>query len=296
LIPYLCLHSLIAMRKKHTSIPVNDFGGEYHSGISIEKMCLNDLPAGTAQHAERHDRHSFHLLEKGIITIEVDFQTHQMTAPAVIYMHPNQVHRILSFENVTVNSWAIDNENLHPEYLKILEELAPLRPLPLNEETFSLLKDAASLCLKLSIRKSDRLYHSLLKDSCNILVSMTISQYLEQTKPADKLSRFETIAKAFREILEQNFSKLKGPAEYAEKLSISAPYLNECIKNATGHPVSYHIQQRIILEAKRLLYHSGISVKEIANQLGYDDYPYFSRLFTKITGMSALAFRGRNRE
>ncbi|MDO7743140.1 MAG: helix-turn-helix domain-containing protein, partial [Pedobacter sp.] len=150
--------------------------------------------------------------------------------------------------------------------------------------------------LKLSIRKSDRLYHSLLKDSCNTLVSMTISQYLEQTKPADNLSRFETIAKAFREILEQNFSKLKGPAEYAEKLNISAPYLNECIKNATGHPVSYHIQQRIILEAKRLLYHSGISVKEIANQLGYDDYPYFSRLFTKITGMSALAFRNRNRE
>ena len=296
MIPYLCLHSLIAMRKKHTSIPVNDFGGEYHSGISIEKMCLNDLPAGTAQHAERHDRHSFHLLEKGIITIEVDFQTHQMTAPAVIYMHPNQVHRILSFENVSVNSWAIDNENLHPEYLKILEELSPLRPLPLNEETFSLLKDAASLCLKLSVRKNDRLYHSLLKDSCNTLVSMTISQYLEQTKPADKLSRFETIAKAFREILEQNFSKLKGPAEYAEKLNISAPYLNECIKNATGHPVSYHIQQRIILEAKRLLYHSGISVKEIATQLGYDDYPYFSRLFTKIAGMSAMAFRKRNPE
>jgi len=72
--------------------------------------------------------------------------------------------------------------------------------------------------------------------------------------------------------------------------------LNECVKNATGHPVSYHIQQRIILEAKRLLYHSGKSVKEIATQLGYDDYPYFSRLFTKITGMSALAFRNRNHE
>ena len=288
---------LKAMRKKNTSIPVNDFGGEYHSGISIEKMCLNDLLMGIdAQHAERHDRHSFHLLEKGTITIEVDFQTYQMTAPSVIYMHPNQVHRILSFEDVTVNSWAVDNENLHQEYLKILEELTPLKPLPLNEEIFSLFKDAASLCLKLSIRKHDRLYHSLLKDSCNTLVSMTISQYLEQAKSADKLSRFEAIAKAFREILEQNFSKLKGPAGYAEKLNISAPYLNECVKNATGYPVSYHIQQRIILEAKRLLYHSDKSVKEIATQLGYNDYPYFSRLFTKITGMSALAFRNRNRE
>ena len=285
------------MGKRNTSIPVNDFGGEYHSGISIERMSLNNLPdIGDVYQSERHDRHSFHLLEEGTVTIEIDFQTYQMTAPAMIYMHPNQVHRMLSIDNVTVNSWAIDNEYLNPEYLTILEELTPVKPLSLSKETFSLVSDAVSLCLKLSIRKSDRLYHSLLKDSCNTLVSMTISQFLEQTKSSENLSRFEIITKAFREILEQNFTKLRGPAAYAEKLNISAPYLNECIKKVTGHPVSYHIQQRIILEAKRLLYHSNKSVKEIANQLGYDDYPYFSRLFTKTTGMSALAFRGKNFE
>ena len=58
----------------------------------------------------------------------------------------------------------------------------------------------------------------------------------------------------------------------------------------------YHIQQRIILEAKRLLYHSGKSVKEIATEFGYDDYPYFSRLFSKVAGMNALTLRGKNLE
>ena len=285
------------MRKKNTSIRVNNFGGEYHSGISIEKMSLNDIPLpGYAYQSERHDRHSFHLVEKGTITIEIDFERYQLHAPAVVYMHPNQVHRMISFEDVTVTSWAADNENLNPGYLKVLEELSPLGPLALNEETFSLLSEAVSLCLRLSLRRNDKLYQPLLKDSCNTLVCLTISQYLEQTKPANTLSRFESVAKAFREVLENNFTTLKSPAGYAEKLNISAPYLNECVKNTTGHPVSYLIRERVMLEAKRLLYHSDQSVKEIATRLGYDDYPYFSRLFTRHAGTSALAFRKKNHE
>lgn len=57
-------------------------------------------------------------------------------------------------------------------------------------------------------------------------------------------------------------------------------YLNECVKNITGFSVSYHIQQRIILEAKRMLFYTNKSIKEIAIELGYDDYPYFSKKLT----------------
>jgi AraC family transcriptional activator of pobA len=45
-----------------------------------------------------------------------------------------------------------------------------------------------------------------------------------------------------------------------------------------------------------LLFYSDKTVKEIAAELGYDDYPYFSRLFTKIAGMTAVAFRNKNRD
>jgi len=96
--------------------------------------------------------------------------------------------------------------------------------------------------------------------------------------------------------LERDFVTVKRPTEYAQQLNISSPYLNECVKKTTGHSVSYHIQQRIILEARRLLYHSDLSVKEIATELGYDDYPYFSRLFSKVTGMTALGFRNKNHD
>jgi AraC-like DNA-binding protein len=174
-----------------------------------------------------------------------------------------------------------------------LEEIEPAKPLTLKQDEFSVISDAVSLCIKLSERKNEKLYRSLLIGSCETLIGLVISQYLVQSKPLDKLSRLEIITKAFKAILEKNFATAKRPGEYAQQLNISTTYLNECIKSTTGYSVSHHIQQRIILEAKRLLYHSDKSVKEIATELGYDDYPYFSRLFTKVTGMTALAFRNK---
>jgi len=283
------------MRKKATSIPVNRFDGEFNAGFFIERIAFKDLPSfEELEQPERHDRHSFFLLENGTVTLEIDFKKYKIKSPSVIYMHPNQVHRILAFENVTVSSLGINNENLNPEYLKLLEEITPAKPLLLNKETFSLLSGAASLCIKFSERKHDRLYHSLLKDSCNALVALVVSLYLEQSRSTDKPSRFEVVTKAFKEILEHNYTAVKRPAAYAQKLNISTPYLNECVRNTTGYSVTYHIQQRVILEAKRLLYHSDKSVKEIAFELGYDNYPYFSRLFTNISGMTPLTFRNKN--
>ena len=283
------------MRKKTKSIPVNTMAGEFNPGITIEKISFKDLSSfKEAKQSHRHDRHSFFLLENGTVSIEIDFKEYKIKAPSVIYIHPDQVHRTTAFEKITVSSWAINNENLNLEYAALLEDIAPAKPLVLNKEMFSIISEAVSLCIKFSERINDKLYHSLLKDSCNALVALVVSQYLAQAKSADKLSRFNIITKAFRETLERDYSTAKRPAAYAEKLNISTPYLNECVKNTTGYSVTHHIQQRVILEAKRLLYHSDKSVKEIAAELGYDDYPYFSRLFTKVARMTAIAFRNKN--
>jgi AraC family transcriptional activator of pobA len=293
--PYLCLENVPAMRKNAGVIPVNNFGSESGGGITIERISFEYLPdLGEWEQPERHDHHSFFLLEKGSVTMEIDFQQYEIHAPSVIYMHPDQVHRIIAFENVTVSAWAVNNVSLNPAYLKMLEDITPAAPMLLNHEPYTLLAEAVSLCIKFAGRGKDQLYHSLLKDQVNVLAGLVISHYRGQRTPAGKLSRSEAVAKAFRETLALHFASFKRPAEYAQKLNLSTAYLNECVKNITGHSVSYHIQQRVVLEAKRLLYHSGHSLKAIAAALGYDDYAYFSRLFTKVSGMAPLTFRQKN--
>lgn len=279
------------------SIPVNPMLGNIKTGIIIAKASFQDLTAlEKLEKSHRDDYHLFFLVEKGTISIEIDFQLHKIIPMTAIYIHPNQVHRMVAFDNVTVSIWAISNENLSPEYLNLLEDITPAKPLSLNEDTFSVISEAVSLCIKISDRNQEKLYHELLKNSCNTLVALIASQYLVQSKPMDKFSRSEIITKAFKALLERNFTTAKRPTEYAKQLNISVPYLNECVKNTTGHSVSHHIQQRVILEAKRLLFHSDKSVKEIATYLGFDDYPYFSRLFTKVTGITAMSFRNKNHD
>jgi len=288
--------------KKIQSIPVNTIAEHFDAGIAIERIHFSTSEeaklnsSDQAKLAHREDRHSFFLLESGTVIVEIDFQEYKIVAPSVVYMHPDQVHRLLKFENVTVSSLAINNESLNPEYLKLLESLTPAKPLVLEQETFTLISDAISLCIKFSKLKNEKLYHSLLKDSCNALIALVTSQYLALAKSTETLSRFKLISDAFKSLLESNFISVKSPTAYAQRLNISTPYLNECVKNATGYSVSYHIQQRIILEVKRLLYHSDKSVKEISSELGFDDYPYFSRFFTKAAGMTPLTFRNKNLE
>lgn len=285
------------MPGKTNYIPVNTLPEGSCRGIMLMRDFLDGSPnSEQVERAHRDGGYTFIIQESGTTHIEIDFETHHIQAPALIFIHPHQVHRVIGFELAQISTWIITEENLRPEYLSLLENLAPAGVLPVKSETLIILSETVALCMKLSEQKMEVLYQSILKESVNTLVALIISQYLATAKPAGQHTRTEEITKAFKSTLEKHFKTIKNPADYAAQLHISTAYLNECVKAITGKPVSAHIQLRVVLEAKRLLYHSGKSVKEIAGELGYDDYSYFTRLFTKVTGMNPVAFRDKNRE
>jgi len=285
------------MQKRSKAIPVNarsDGGGD---GVLITRIVFDGKPGiQEVEQSHRDDWHLFLLQEKGTTTLEIDFERHQIKPGSVIYIHPSQVHRLIGFKKASVANWMIESEHLKPEYLRLLEEITPLPALRLDKEMSAILSEAVTLGMQIAARSDEKLHRSLLQDSCNTLVALLISQYLGSSGSKGRPSRFEVVSQAFKSALERNFETIKRPVEYARMLNVSAPYLNECVRNATGHSVSHHIRHRVILEAKRLLYHSGRSVKEIASGLGYDDYSYFTRVFTKTTGFTPSAFRDKNLE
>lgn len=285
------------MPKKNQHIHVNTLPSGTREGIVIGRNTINGSPNFAAvERAHRDNGHLFILQEKGKTHIEIDFKTHQITERSVIYIHPSQIHRLISFENATVTTWIITSENLQAEYINLLEDLKPVDAVLLSQDSFDIICKAANLCVEVVEHKQQKLYENILKQGCNTLVALIVSEYLAQVKPAEHSSRFELVTKAFKTSLEKNFSTIKSPSAYAALLNVSAPYLNECVKTATGQAVTFHIQQRVILEAKRMLFHSDQSVKEIAGVLGYDDFSYFTRLFTKTVGTTPLVFRSKNLE
>jgi AraC-like DNA-binding protein len=285
------------MRKKSKHIPVNTLPKGTYCGIMIMRESFNGSPDfEEVERSHRDGGYTFIIQEVGNTHIEIDFQTYCIQASSIVYIHPNQVHRVIAFEHALISTAIITEENLHPEYLAMLENLAPVKPFTVSNGTLAILSETAALCVKLSEKKEEKLYNSILQDSCNTMVAIIVSQYLAGVEPSDHFTRFEIITKSFKAALENDYKKVKNPADYARRLNISTPYLNECVKATTGRSVSIHIQQRIILEAKRLLFHSNRSVKEIAGELGYDDYSYFTRLFVKVVGSTPIAFRDKNHE
>lgn len=94
----------------------------------------------------------------------------------------------------------------------------------------------------------------------------------------------------FERLLEENFRTQKSASAYADLLHVSAKHLNRILQSVIGKSTSEAILNRVILEAQRMLIHSRKNLAEIADELGFDDYSYFSHVFKKKTGKSPSAF------
>ncbi len=95
----------------------------------------------------------------------------------------------------------------------------------------------------------------------------------------------------FMELLKKHYATKKLVSEYADELCVTPNYLNSIIKKISGYPASHHIQQYIILEAKRQAMYSGLRMKEIAYSLGFEDYAHFSKFFKNYSGMSFTSYK-----
>jgi len=95
----------------------------------------------------------------------------------------------------------------------------------------------------------------------------------------------------FLEMVNTHFMSRKKVVEYARELRVVPNYLNIKVKKVTGMTASYHIQQRVIVEAKRRAQADYMNLKEIAYTLGYDDLSHFSKFFKKFSGMSFSDFK-----
>lgn len=98
----------------------------------------------------------------------------------------------------------------------------------------------------------------------------------------------------FKELLEKNFRNEKSVKRYATLLNISEKILHKASTQLIDKTPKQLIDQRVILEAKRLLVHSNLSIKEIAYDLGFEEPTNFIKYFRKHSGMTPAEFREQN--
>jgi AraC-like DNA-binding protein len=251
-------------------------------------------------HAAHRDEHYVLLfLQKGSFTAVIDFEEIKAKGPCILCILPGQVHYGITVHRL--EGWLVsaDVSYFSDTFRSFFLSAADVqKPIPVSDAGSSLLHESVVLLHRVyQPKEAGHFQDHTLRSLMDAYISLFASCYhdrMQATAPPD--SRPAIISRQFKALLQQHFKTMKSPAAYASALNISASYLNEAVKQISGFPVSYWIHQEVVLEAKRLLYYTDNTVKEIAHSLGYDDHTYFTRLFSKTAGASPLAFRLRYRE
>ncbi|WP_295720659.1 helix-turn-helix domain-containing protein [Mucilaginibacter sp.] len=106
--------------------------------------------------------------------------------------------------------------------------------------------------------------------------------------------RFHILRK-FNLLVEMNFRTQHSVSYYAEQLNRSPKTLSNLFALYNHKTPIQIIQERILIEAKRLLFYTDKSAKQITYELGFDDAAYFSNYFKKHTSFSPSEFRSNKK-
>lgn len=102
-----------------------------------------------------------------------------------------------------------------------------------------------------------------------------------------------SIILGFIRLLHRHYAEQHTVKWYADRLHVSADYLNRLCKIHIGESAKAHIDAQIIAVVKSLLLTTDLSVKTISDELHFVDSSYLCRVFRRVTGMTPLEFRHR---
>ena len=277
---------------------------QFEQEDSLEDFYSNDLSIHLERNAEiihiphRHDFFLCVFFTKGAGVHEIDFDSYPVRPGSVFFLRPGQTHcwtfedepegyiffhtqsfYELNFSNKQLTQFPFYYSHKNPPYLNLIwNDRGKI------EQRF---KEIYTEFEQLSVYKKQKIV------SLVDLVYIDLTR-LYSTSKANLLSassRYLEILSALEKEIEQFYITQKSATFYADRLHITPKHLNRIVKTTLDKTTTEVIADRIFLEAKRLIVHSGNSLSGIAEALGYDDYAYFSKLFKQKMGVTPLGFK-----
>ena len=229
----------------------------------------------------------------------IDFKEYPITPNHVFFVSPEQVHQVITDPDPTgyvilFTPEFLEKNSMREDFLanlKLFKKSDETPPLPLTDKMTGPLKMFADQMLSAFQSENDMrfetigAYLKLFLIECNGHCSLfpgTNTQTIEVGK---------TLVRQFKAIVEKHYKTWHQVKDYAEELNVSPNYLNEVIKSALNISAKDFIQNRLMLEAKRMTIFTGKSSKEIGFDLGFEDPSHFSKFFKSNTGQSMVEFK-----
>jgi len=281
------------MAEKLVVYEINDFDTKNAN----DKFYFNTL----AEHFSKHPfvtkphRHDFYIIvyfSSGTGIHTIDFMKYIVSPGSIFFLFPGQVHnwslspetegRILFFKKEFIEDYFNKKITSFPLF-HAKYQLHQIDNKKIKEQLSGLLEDVEREYQNESVSLE------VIRDYLDILIIKLGFLFLSSENISSSPGIWHI--QKLDELIDESYMEHRPPAFYAKELNFSVKYLNDLCKKYLNKTTSQLIHDRIILEAKRLLTHDDLSIKEIADRLNFEDHAYFTRLFKKIVGTTPGAFR-----
>ncbi|MCC3215621.1 AraC family transcriptional regulator [Chryseobacterium sp. X308] len=262
------------------------FGNLEFSKSSVQNDTLNKI--------NEHIKVLF-IPQKAII--QVDFQEIEMKTDTLLFINPYVIvkpcetiggqlmHFNKDFYCVEIHDHEVACDGI------LYNNVFEIPFINLNEEQSADIQKIIS-DIQSELKNEDSGTEEMLRTLLKLIILKSTRIWKQQHQLADNIQQADVqFLRKFSKLVEQHFKTLHTVADYADLLCITPKNLSKKISLVSKDTPNEIIKNRIILESKRLLVHTTMSVKEIAYTLNYEDDAYFVRFFTKHTGISPTSFR-----
>jgi len=283
-IPVYSLHNFSSVERVSQQFQVEVFDANRHFSV---------------KYPHRHDFFEVLYLSKGSGFHIIDGNKYDIKPPCVFFMSPGQAHKIEFSSDIegyififTSEFYLINQTNQNrliefPFFFSIRQENRPLI-LELMEDILfleTLFKKGIA-----EIAKGENYSVELLRSLLDLILTSCAVLYKSDENKLTK-GKGHIVVKRFFQLVEDHYHKNLQVNEYAGILAITPNHLTQTVNQLTGKTSSQIIKSKQVLEIKRLLVHTNLSVTEIAGRLNFQDQSYFSKFFKRETGVSPLQYR-----
>ena len=262
-----------------------------------------DKAGGKADVPHRHDYYTVLFIDHAQGDHIIDYQGYSFEKKEVHFVSPGQVHQVLAKSRpegwVFTFSRDFLAENNIPESfitnINLFKPFGDAPPLQLDDETFDRLMrivQEMESCMPLELTYRHRALGALLQ----LFLIYTSNSTMMDSVQLDEDNAGVCILRDFKKMVEHKFRDWHKVSQYADKVHISAKHLSATVKQITGKSAKEIILDRLVLESKRLLLHTELSMKEIAYQIGFEEPLHFSGFFKKHVGIAPSKFRTDKRK
>ncbi len=251
-------------------------------------------------HIQRNNYYSLVWVQKGAGKLRADFSEYDFEENTLFAFAPYQPFMFLTeaIEGVVINfhpdffcihkhhaevacNGVLFNNIYQPPYVQVTEAARPTLHMVVEQ-------------VKAEMQQAALAQYELLISYLKIFLITAARLKTEQLASATantEIQKEPVLLQNLKDSIEQNFKTKHAAGEYAEALNISPKALAKATKAYFNKTLTDLISERIVIEAKRELYLTNKTVKEIAWELGYEDEYYFSRFFKTNADVSPQMYR-----